>query len=474
MAFDQTIHEALQRLTASLQQEFDTKLKAAATELAQSAEQEREAAEAASMANLAARLGAAQAEADRRVAEETARARAEAEQQFTEEASRLRGELETARGELDAIRRERDDLQQAVASAREASEQSADAARRQAEEALAAAREQAERAAADLDDVRKRLATAEQALEELQASAASAKQESDRTLAELNDVRSRLATDQQALEELQRSGSEARVEERQDKLATLDRLVASIRRIDGVTSLSDVLTVLAETIAAEAPRSAVLVAAADGFRPFRMSGFAGATPRPVSRTEAASLTAGLPFDLLPPDHIGFSVPIEVGSQAVAVVYADDCTGEDYPVPSSWPEAVEVLTRYAALRLGMLTALKTVQAVKAGQRLPGSAPVSTVGRTAEPLVSASTTEDDQSARRYARLLVSEIKLYNEATVRLGRMNRDLFERLRPEIDRARTLYEQRVPAHVPARSTYFDDELVQTLADGDPGLLGARR
>jgi hypothetical protein len=87
--------------------------------------------------------------------------------------------------------------------------------------------------------------------------------------------------------------------------------------------------------------------------------------------------------------------------------------------------------------------------------------------------ASSTEDDQSARRYARLLVSEIKLYNESAVRLGRQHRDLFNRLRPEIDRARRLYEQRVPAHVPSRGTYFDDELVQTLADGDPALLGPR-
>jgi hypothetical protein len=80
-------------------------------------------------------------------------------------------------------------------------------------------------------------------------------------------------------------------------------------------------------------------------------------------------------------------------------------------------------------------------------------------------------DDQGARRYARLLVSEIKLYNEAAVRTGREHRDLLQRLGAEIDRAQRLYEERVPAAVGGRHVYFQQELVQTLADGDPALLG---
>jgi hypothetical protein len=86
--------------------------------------------------------------------------------------------------------------------------------------------------------------------------------------------------------------------------------------------------------------------------------------------------------------------------------------------------------------------------------------------------AASEEDDGSARRYARLLVSEIKLYNEAAVRTGRERRDLLERLRPEIDRARRLYEARVPLSIGHRATLFQQELVQTLAEGDPNLLGA--
>jgi len=82
-----------------------------------------------------------------------------------------------------------------------------------------------------------------------------------------------------------------------------------------------------------------------------------------------------------------------------------------------------------------------------------------------------SSDEQGARRFARLLVSEIKLYNEAAVRAGRQQRDLLRRLGPEIDRARRLYEERVPSSLGSRQAFFHQELVQTLAEGDPALLG---
>jgi hypothetical protein len=85
--------------------------------------------------------------------------------------------------------------------------------------------------------------------------------------------------------------------------------------------------------------------------------------------------------------------------------------------------------------------------------------------------AGHDDDDDAARRYARLLVSEIKLYHESAVTAGRRDRNLLERLRNEIDRARRLYGERVPAAVLARTDYFDQELVRTLANGDASLLG---
>jgi hypothetical protein len=76
-----------------------------------------------------------------------------------------------------------------------------------------------------------------------------------------------------------------------------------------------------------------------------------------------------------------------------------------------------------------------------------------------------------ARRFARLLVSEIKLYNEAKVEQGRKNKDLYERLKEDIDRSRQMYDERIPDDVRKASNYFYEELVRILADGDSGALG---
>jgi hypothetical protein len=77
-----------------------------------------------------------------------------------------------------------------------------------------------------------------------------------------------------------------------------------------------------------------------------------------------------------------------------------------------------------------------------------------------------------ARRFARLLVSEIKLYNEQKVKDGQESGDLYERLREEIDRSRQMYDKRVHPSVAPRYDYFHHELVNTLARGDSSKLGS--
>ncbi len=76
-----------------------------------------------------------------------------------------------------------------------------------------------------------------------------------------------------------------------------------------------------------------------------------------------------------------------------------------------------------------------------------------------------------ARRFARLLVSEIKLYNESKVEQGRKNNDLYERLKEDIDRSRQMYDERIGDDVRKVSNYFYDELVRILADGRAEALG---
>ena len=76
-----------------------------------------------------------------------------------------------------------------------------------------------------------------------------------------------------------------------------------------------------------------------------------------------------------------------------------------------------------------------------------------------------------ARRFARLLVSEIKLYNEKKVSEGRQAYDLYERLKEAIDRSREMYDKRVQPPVAAKFDYFHYEIVNALAEGNAERLG---
>ena len=76
-----------------------------------------------------------------------------------------------------------------------------------------------------------------------------------------------------------------------------------------------------------------------------------------------------------------------------------------------------------------------------------------------------------ARRFARLLVSEIKLYNEKKVQEGREANDLYDRLREAIDRSREMYDKRVQQPVAAKFDYFHYEIVNALGDGEESRLG---
>jgi len=91
----------------------------------------------------------------------------------------------------------------------------------------------------------------------------------------------------------------------------------------------------------------------------------------------------------------------------------------------------------------------------------------------PLAPPRDGDRRNEARRFARLLASEIKLYNEGAVREGRERGNLYFRLREDIERGRRLYEERVPADVRGGGDYYYEELVDVLAEGRPEALGLR-
>ncbi len=78
---------------------------------------------------------------------------------------------------------------------------------------------------------------------------------------------------------------------------------------------------------------------------------------------------------------------------------------------------------------------------------------------------------KDAKRFAKLLVSEIELYNKTKVADGRENRDLYKRLKSDIDRSRLTFEKRFGKGPIKQVDYFHDELVKILAQDDTALLG---
>src|SRR5439155_7357778 len=99
------------------------------------------------------------------------------------------------------------------------------------------------------------------------------------------------------------------------------------------------------------------------------------------------------------------------------------------------------------------------------------PPTGMARGASSGATPDANKKHDEARRFARLLVSEIKLYNEPKVEQGRKNKDLYERLKEDTDRSRQMYDERIPEDIRKSSNYFYDELVRILADGDVCAMG---
>ena len=79
---------------------------------------------------------------------------------------------------------------------------------------------------------------------------------------------------------------------------------------------------------------------------------------PVLDGRATSTPA---FMRVPVGHTGFVVPLAIGGEVVALLYADDVDRtpmqEDAPV---WTDEVELLARHASVRLENITSVRTVE------------------------------------------------------------------------------------------------------------------
>jgi hypothetical protein len=91
--------------------------------------------------------------------------------------------------------------------------------------------------------------------------------------------------------------------------------------------------------------------------------------------------------------------------------------------------------------------------------------------AAPSVSPEDAETHRKAQRFARLLMDEIKLYNQAKVAEGRKHKDLYDRLKEDIEKSRQTYHKRYGNTVAGAADYFNQELIRSLAEDNVSLLG---
>lgn len=87
------------------------------------------------------------------------------------------------------------------------------------------------------------------------------------------------------------------------------------------------------------------------------------------------------------------------------------------------------------------------------------------------MSVADADVHRKAQRFARLLMDEVKLYNQAKVAEGRKHKDLYDRLKEDIDKSRNTYTKRYGSSAAASADYFNQELIRSLAEDDVTLLG---
>jgi hypothetical protein len=207
-----------------------------------------------------------------------------------------------------------------------------------------------------------------------------------------------------------------------------------------------------------------------------------------------------------------AVPLILRDKVSAVLYCDSAQEE---VPQGQADFVEVLAKFAGKVIDLLSAAPrpagavgttpggarpvapaaaapefgtgTIRPQPAPPLKPPTAPPTRVPaaqpqftpappstpptRVGAPALAPEDQKAHDDAKRFARLVVSEIKLYNEAKVAEGRKSKDIYERLKEDIERGRQMYQDRVSQAVRDVSDYFHDELVRILAGGDAGALG---
>src|SRR5262245_20062283 len=273
----------------------------------------------------------------------------------------------------------------------------------------------------------------------------------------------------------------------------LDELESCVAAVARATKPNEIFRLLLDGGALGAPRVAILLHRDGSLRGWGCLGYPDPAAsrlraldvasddtwlaRALSSGESATRRAGQhgPDFGQPPAVEAWAFPVRVGTRAVAVLLAER-SGDDPLVNRA---VLEILTTVARLRLEVDLAWRRSQGKAAAStsdhrpaEKPAMVPV-TVEVGLAPAVDPTEHVDQarrREARTFARLVATDIRLYNEEAVMLGRRHRDLGRRLREHLEKGKESFRRRFPDLGDDGLLLLDDAYIQVLAAGDPALL----
>jgi hypothetical protein len=296
-------------------------------------------------------------------------------------------------------------------------------------------------------------------------------------------------------ERLQAEVERVRVQDRRETVRRLsEHLNAGTRRLRQAETQEEWSSALLDAAGGLSRRAAVLTVQGERLRLERSSFDAPHAEIPFERAPALAecirtqepvVAAATPGEISPElvaaggPECGprvFLFPILVSKKAVALLYsegsADVVNVEALELLSSMASAVwEARANAAAAsapKAAVIPAATGATLVSIGSAEAAAKPPS---RPAWSDLPPAEQDLHLKAQRYARVQVAEIRLFKSGAVKQGRAENALYALLKTDIDRGRQAFaEQFLPA-CPSMVDYFHLELVRTLANDNPELLG---
>ncbi len=174
--------------------------------------------------------------------------------------------------------------------------------------------------------------------------------------------------------------------------------------------------------------------------------------------------------------------VRVGGRVLAVVEIARETGQE----PWYPEIIGLLIRVAEIRLELDLAKRKIERLSREKQAEPAPPKDEPAAAAdtdtamEPVPEPVEGDEAQAenpahvaARRFARLVATDIRLYNEEAVMLGRKHRDLGNRLKDQIERGAEAFLRRYPDLGDSGEEILRDAYVQVLGAGDVSLFSER-